>query len=79
MSDKKDPSRFRINVEVKISEYLGDYNVPQRIGFQFAESLPVGVDAETHLRKRVGEEIRRNFSALKCAIDNAPEGDPLEA
>jgi hypothetical protein len=79
MSDKKDPARFRIKFEFSIAEYLGDYNVPQKVRALVEEGLPVGVDAEQYLRKRIGEEIRRNFSNLKIAIDNAPEVDPLEA
>ena len=78
MAEKNDPARFHIEFNFKIIEQVSAYDTATRVRCHFEEQLPVGVDAEHYLRKRIGEEIRRNFTNLKVSIDNAPIADPLE-
>lgn len=75
--DKKDPARFTLSFSFEIAEQVSSYETTRRVQCSITERLPVGVDPQQYLRKRLSEEVARQFVNLKQPIDNAPEADPL--
>lgn len=72
---------YQIRVTVKVQEKGPTYPEVIPVSFEFAEALPADVRADIYLRRRIAEELTRNFSASTLAsIENQPEPvDPLES
>ena len=74
---------YAVHVQIHVHEKGTTYPEVRPIDFQVTENLPTNVDAQKHLRKRISEELARNFAALAEPIANigedAPADDPLEA
>ena len=66
--------QYHLRFNVAIVEGSPDTYDPKRVlKFEIAELLPANVDAQQHVRRRIAEEIKRNFDALVEPIDNKTE------
>lgn len=46
------------------------YSPKKLLDFSIKENLPTNVGAQQYIRKRLGEEVKRNFDALHEPIEN---------
>jgi hypothetical protein len=73
---------YKLKFEVKVYEAGSDYSPVTPLEFTITEKLPANVDPQTYIRRRLAEELKRNFDALPSPIDNKTEDaaasdDPL--
>lgn len=75
---------YTLKFSVTLIEGLDDvYSPAKALSFEVREKLPSNVDAQTYVRRRLAEELKRNFDNLENPIDNKTEeaknsDDPLE-
>ncbi len=74
--------QYKLKFEVKVYEAGSDYAPPTPLEFNITEKLPANTDAQQYIRRRLAEELKRNFDALTAPIDNKTEeaaasDDPL--
>ncbi len=73
---------YKISLQVKVYEAGSDYAPVTPLEFSITEKLPANTDAQGYIRRRLAEELKRNFDAMHKPIDNrdeeaAKEADPL--
>ena len=73
---------YKLKFEVKVYEAGSDYSPPTPLEFNIVEKLPANTDAQQYIRRRLAEELKRNFDAMTAPIDNKTEeaaasDDPL--
>lgn len=74
---------YTLKFSVSLAE--GDidaYSPTYAIRFDIKEKLPANGDAQTYIKRRLAEEVKRNFDALTSPIENMTEDaaasdDPL--
>ena len=73
---------YKLKFEVKLYEAGSDYSPVTPLEFTITEKLPANTEPQTYIRRRLAEELKRNFDALAQPIDNRTEeaeaaADPL--
>jgi len=72
---------YSISFDIAIHDKATTYPEVKPIELRVKENLPANVDPEKYIRKRIAEELTRQFAALTQPIDNRdkpiPEEDPL--
>jgi hypothetical protein len=66
---------YEINMQVSIAEKKSDYSweMSPVVKFAITEMLPVNTDPQTYLRKRLAEEVKRQFDQFVGEFDNKTE------
>jgi hypothetical protein len=68
---------YTVEFSLTIRERKSEYDTRTPLRFEFKEQMPKNVDPQQYLRKRLSEELKRNFDALVEVLDNkTPEAVP---
>lgn len=76
--------KYTLKFSVTLIEGDADsYSPTKAVAFELREKLPADVDAQQYVRRRLSEELKRNFDQLDSPIDNKTDDanaaeDPLE-
>lgn len=78
----KQLKQYSINFKVVIHDKATTYPEVKPIDMTVTENLPSNVDPQKYLRRRIAEELARQFSQLSAPIENmtpevAADQDPL--
>lgn len=66
--------KYTLKFSVSIIQGDAEAYCPEKvISFDVKENLPANVDAQQHIKRRLAEEVKRNFDALVDPIDNKTE------
>lgn len=75
--------KYTLKFSVTLIEGDADAYCPNKaIQFDVKENLPANIDAQQYIKRRLAEEVKRNFDSLSEVIDNKTdeakaEEDPL--
>lgn len=67
--------KFKVKMQVSITEVMGNYNDPTPLSFDITENVPKDVDPLKYLPKRLAEELKRHSNGLELEWkdENSPE------
>ena len=77
--------KYKLMFSVTLIEGEDSIYSPKKVlDFNVKENLPTNVDAQQYIRKRLSEEVKRNFDSLHEPIENMTVEvkeniDPLDA
>jgi hypothetical protein len=74
---------YTLTIKVQLAEGSPDTYSPKcAVQFDIKELLPVNVDAQSYVKRRLAEEVKRHFDAMTGPVDNLTDeakqaDDPL--
>jgi hypothetical protein len=66
--------KYTLKFSVVLIEGDADtYSPTKALSFDIKENLPANVDAQLYIKRRLAEEVKRNFDAMLTPVDNKTE------
>ena len=63
--------KYKLMFSVTLIEGEDSVYSPKKVlDFNIKENLPINVDAQQYIRKRLSEEVKRNFDSLHEPVEN---------
>lgn len=62
--------QYKVEFTVRVYDAVESYQPKTPLEFRVTEKLPANVEAQTYIRRRLAEEMKRNFDAMNEPIEN---------